>query len=158
MKNCSEHIRETLEDILKQDEIHYTVSDSGNLIRIPYSIDCKLKEATVVLAMTDNHYTSYGVLPINADEDCRAGVMEYLTRANYGLARGNFEMDADDGAMRYKFTIECGEDGCAMPDIDMVRMSILLPLNMIERYADGLLAVMYNLKTPAEAVRDCEAK
>lgn len=28
--------------------------------------------------------------------------MEYITGANYGLRNGNFEMDVEDGEIRYK--------------------------------------------------------
>src|SRR5438105_2189180 len=42
----------------------------------------------------------YSICPMSAPEAKRARVVEYITRANYGLIIGNFEMDVDDGEIR----------------------------------------------------------
>src|SRR3954467_14939357 len=44
----------------------------------------------------------YVVMPVRAPAQMRLAVAEYITRANYGLRIGNFEMDFDDGEVRYK--------------------------------------------------------
>lgn len=48
----------------------------------------------------------YSVCPVNIPEDRRPAVAEYITRANYGLYVGNFEMDYTDGEVRYKSSID----------------------------------------------------
>jgi hypothetical protein len=47
----------------------------------------------------------YSVFPTNAPEEKRTAVAELLTRANFGLYLGNFEMDWDDGEIRYKTSV-----------------------------------------------------
>ena len=44
----------------------------------------------------------YSVCPFAPDPDRRSAVAEVLTRANYGLTLGAFEMDFDDGEIRYR--------------------------------------------------------
>src|SRR5512134_1603120 len=48
----------------------------------------------------------YAVAPIKVPEDDRPAVAEYLTRANYGLRIGNFELDYADGEVRYKSSLD----------------------------------------------------
>ena len=40
--------------------------------------------------------------------------------------------------------------------VDAMRTALIVPCNMIERYSNGLLAVMFDKKSPAEAVEECE--
>jgi hypothetical protein len=45
---------------------------------------------------------AYAVCPVKAPADRRAGVSEVISRANYGLGAGNFEISFEDGVIRYK--------------------------------------------------------
>src|SRR5438874_9539363 len=47
----------------------------------------------------------YSYCPVRAPEDKRPVLADFLTRANYGLYVGNFEMDYNDGEVRYKTSI-----------------------------------------------------
>jgi hypothetical protein len=53
----------------------------------------------------------YSICPQRAPEQRRSEVAELLTRANYGLAAGNFELDFDDGEIRYKSVLHAEGDG-----------------------------------------------
>ncbi len=44
-----------------------------------------------------DRYVFYSVIPVTAPEGRRIAVAELLTRANYGMLIGNFELDLDDG-------------------------------------------------------------
>jgi hypothetical protein len=44
----------------------------------------------------------YSISPQRVPLERRLDVSEFLTRANYGLADGNFELDFDDGEVRFK--------------------------------------------------------
>src|SRR5450759_4526798 len=48
----------------------------------------------------------YSYCPIKAPEDKRPILADFLTRANYGLYVGNFELDYNDGEIRYKTSID----------------------------------------------------
>src|SRR5688500_12466181 len=51
----------------------------------------------------------YSVLPTIVPQEKQREVMEYLTRANYGLSIGNFEMDLRDGEIRYKSSVDMAD-------------------------------------------------
>jgi hypothetical protein len=48
----------------------------------------------------------YGVLPFTIEEPKRVVAAELITRINYGLVIGNFEMDFADGEVRYKTSLD----------------------------------------------------
>lgn len=48
----------------------------------------------------------YSVLPLNVAEAQRADLAIMLTQINYGLIIGNFELDLDDGEIRYKTSMD----------------------------------------------------
>jgi hypothetical protein len=47
----------------------------------------------------------YSVCPLRVPENRRPEIASFLTRANYGLAAGNFELDFDDGEIRCKTVV-----------------------------------------------------
>ncbi len=48
----------------------------------------------------------YSVFPQAIPAAQRQTAMEFITRANYGMSIGNFEMDLSDGEIRYKTSID----------------------------------------------------
>jgi hypothetical protein len=81
----------------------------------------------------------YSICPLRAPEDRRVEVSHFLTRANYGLATGNFELDFDDGEIRYKTALQLqGED------VDSATVKSLVRLNGIamETYLPGISSVI----------------
>lgn len=48
----------------------------------------------------------YSLLPQTIDESIRPRISELICRINYGLILGNFEMDWEDGELRYKTSMD----------------------------------------------------
>jgi hypothetical protein len=48
----------------------------------------------------------YSILSENVPEDRRTRISELFVRINYGLVIGNFEMDWEDGEVRYKTSMD----------------------------------------------------
>ena len=82
-----------------------------------------------------------------------AQVAEYLTRANFGLRNGNFELDYSDGEIRYKTFVDC-ED--LLPSAAVLRDAVTIPVDMFDRYGNGLMSVVLGVRTPEEAIQDAE--
>ena len=107
----------------------------------------------VIIPNTSNAIAFYAVCPQNADESERAAVMEYITRANYGLRIGNFELDLRDGEIRYKTYLQMQGD---VPPAKTVDRYLSLSYLMLEKYGNGLLSVMFGVSTPEEAIKAAE--
>ena len=95
----------------------------------------------------------YSVCPVKALEDRRMAVAEFLTRANYGLFMGNFEMDMADGEVRYKTGIDVEGDRLSPA---LVKPLVYANVMMMDRYLPGIMSVMYANLAPAEAVARVE--
>ncbi len=85
----------------------------------------------------------YSICPLRVPEARRLEVSHFLTHANYGLAAGNFELDFDDGEIRYKTPLQV--DG----PLDGSTVKNLVRANGIamETYLPGIGAVITG--TPA---------
>jgi hypothetical protein len=68
-----------------------------------------------------------------------AEVSQFLTRANYGLAAGNFELDFEDGEVRYKTVLQI--DGDAL-DPTVLKRSVRSNGLAMETYLPGIGAVI----------------
>jgi hypothetical protein len=97
----------------------------------------------------------YSILEYNVPEDRRPAAAEYITRANYGLRLGNFEMDFDDGEVRYKTSIDV-EGGTLA--VAMVKNMVLTNALTVDKYLAGLNEVVFGKAAPKEAITEAEKK
>ncbi|MBN1137975.1 MAG: YbjN domain-containing protein [Anaerolineae bacterium] len=95
----------------------------------------------------------YSVCPVKAAEDRRMALAEFLTRVNYGLFIGNFELDMDDGEIRYKTSIDVEGDRLSPA---LVRPLVYANVLMMDRYLPGIMSVLYGNAAPAEAIAKVE--
>ena len=135
------------------DSIEWNYNLENDVITFNASIDGKLKSLSYRIVFFDNGYTTYAYPNLYADSDNMLAVAEYLHRANYGLRNGNFEIDFNDGEIRYKSYVDCSN---ALPGDDVITRSITVPGNMFEIYGDGLLQVSFGMLTPLDAITAAE--
>lgn len=109
----------------------------------------------------DDTVVCYHILPFNAPEEVRPAVSEFITRANYGLPFGNFEMDLTDGELRYKITIPHSaflhSDESAF---HWLKVMMKLGPSCWCKYSDGLAALLFGFageRSVKELVEQCEA-
>lgn len=95
----------------------------------------------------------YAVAPVRVPEEVRQSVSEYLTRANYGLRIGNFELDYSDGEVRYKSSIDFEGQNLTQ---ELIRNAIYPAVHTMDRYLPGLLRVSFGGATPHEAIEEVE--
>jgi hypothetical protein len=98
-------------------------------------------------------FAFYSVCPVNAPDDRRPAVAEFLTRANYGMLIGNFELDWMDGEIRFKTSIRVGGDG---PSPTLVKELVYTNVLMMDMYLPGILRVLCGDISPAEAIAAIE--
>jgi hypothetical protein len=92
-------------------------------------------------------------IPIKVPENQRILMAEFLTRANYGLSIGNFEMDFEDGEIRYKTSIDVEGDRLTPTLVEnLVNINVIT----VDRYFPGMMKVLYGGILPEEAIRAVE--
>lgn len=95
----------------------------------------------------------YGRAPINAGPDKRGALSEFFTRANYGMVIGNFELDMNDGEMRYKVSVDV--EGIELTNTFLKNISYTAVVTL-DRYLPGIMKVLYSDIAPADAVAEIE--
>jgi hypothetical protein len=78
-------------------------------------------------------------------------IAEFLTRANYGLLLGNFEMDFNDGEVRYKTSIVAGDNELDFP---VIKRMVYSNLSTIDDYFPAIMKVIYGGISAKEAIRE----
>lgn len=102
---------------------------------------------------TEQQLVFYSLCPINVSADKRSAVAEFLSRANYGLTIGNFEIDFEDGEVRYKTSIDVENDRLSSA---LVKQLVYANVVITDQYLPGLLAVIYGEMSPLEAIAQIE--
>jgi len=105
------------------------------------------------IRMDLEQFMFYAIAPIKVPEAARAAAAEFLTRANYGLRIGNFEIDYTDGEVRYKSSLDF-EGEPLTPTL--IKNAMYPAVHTMDLYLPGLLGVMYGNKTPEQAIHDIE--
>jgi hypothetical protein len=98
-------------------------------------------------------FVFYSLCPVTVPEDKRPAAAEFITRANYGMIVGNFEMDYGDGEIRYKTAIDVEGTELTLP---LCRQVVVPNVMMMDRYLPGLMAVVFGDVTPAQAIARIE--
>lgn len=108
------------------------------------------------LAMVDQEreqFAFFSSLDTKVPLEKRRLAAEYLTRANYGLPLGNFELDFSDGEVRCKTSIDI--EGGTLTNT-MVRNIVYCNCALMDRYLPGLMKVVYGSTMPEAAIQEIE--
>ncbi len=95
----------------------------------------------------------YSELPVKAPNNKWQRVVEFLTRANYGLTIGNFEMDLDSGKILYKTSIDIEGNG---PNSALIKSLVYANISTTDKYLPGIMSVIYTDVSPTEAIAQIE--
>ncbi len=96
----------------------------------------------------------YSVCPVNTPVDKRAAMAEFLTRANYGLIIGNFELDFEDGEIRYKTSLDTEELAL---NHTVFKNVVYANLSMMDQYLPGIMSMLYANISPREVIDQIES-
>lgn len=143
-----------IQNRLKELELKY--SATNELIHVGMNIDDVVGKVSVFVQVLDNAILSYAVLNNKAPTQQINSISEFLHRANYGLLYGNFEIDFEDGEIRYKLVTNCQDTG-NLPN-SYIDRSILLPCQMIQKYGNGIIKLMLGVGVPQDLIEEIEER
>lgn len=96
----------------------------------------------------------YSYLPVNTPPSKMTEMSEFVTRANRGMRIGNFELDFEDGEIRYKTSIDIEGGELTTKIIDNLLRANLSTMN---RYFPGFMELIYSDKSAAEIIQKIES-
>ncbi len=140
---------------LKEENWNYQVVEPGALIRMGVRGERGTWICYLRVAEGQRQVIFYAQMGMNIPPEKRAEVIEYLTRANYSLPVGGFEMDVDSGEIRFKNSLETPEGELS---VAMVRALALTSLRVMDRYFMGVLSVVHRGLSPQAALAQVESQ
>lgn len=143
----------TLGQYLSEDGWFPTALEDTNTYRMYYSGDHGELRCYAIVRVDLEQLLIYAVAGVKIEEPQRLAVAEFLTRANYGLRIGNFEMDFTDGEVRYKSSIDFEGEPLTF---NLIRNTIYPAVRIMDQYLPGVLKVAFGGRTPAEAIAEIE--
>lgn len=137
---------------LDEMQYHYQVRADGAALRMP--IHGKCADYTVGI-YGDRHVVGVVVhVPLVVPADHRVRMAETITRANFGLKFGSFELDMSDGELRLRAGVPWYGDG---PSRDEFAMMFHTLLWTVERYFRAFCRLIYGDDlSPAEVIAEVE--
>lgn len=144
---------EALGKFLTQDGWHPLRNDEKYLYRCTFEGNNGEIRCYAQVRVDLEQFVFYAVSPVKVPEAQRPAVAEFVTRANYGMRIGNFEMDFGDGEVRYKSALDF--EGEALSD-NLLKNAIYPAVQVLDRYIPGLMAVAFGGKAPVDAIRGIE--
>lgn len=95
----------------------------------------------------------YSICPIKPPKNKRQAVADLLTRINYGMPIGNFELNFVDGDIRYKTSIHVQNDRLSSA---LIKHVVYNNLVMMDEYLPSIMKVIYSNVPPELAVTEIE--
>lgn len=138
---------------LEEHGIRYDVSEGREMILASFRIDSGAYRIVAYVDAEDELFQVFGLIPNAVPAGSRPAIAEMITRANYDLRIGKFEMDFSDGELRYQVYHALG--GVTLDDAT-IRRAIVTTLGMLDRYVPAFLSVIYANESPEDAIRHAE--
>lgn len=143
---------EKMQHRLDQKKVKYFTKE--NIISLNMNIGEVIGSVRISIHILDDSYVAYASLNNKATSENYGKIAEYLHRANFGLAFGNFEMDYFDGEIRYKYSAEIeNPNNISNHALDKC---ILLPCLMFERYGNGIIKLLVGVGNPEDLINEAE--
>ena len=102
---------------------------------------------------TQQQFLFYSICPRQIPEVKRMEIAEFITKANYGLIIGNFELDFSDGEVRYKTAIDVEDGELARETIEKL---VYTNITLMDTYLPGIIDIVENNISPDEAIKKIE--
>lgn len=154
--NYNPEIADAIRNFLDEADWHYSFDEENGIFRFGIRLPGKMKHVQYAVVIYERDYNVYAISPLAADLDDpeqMRQMAEFICRANYGLRDGNFEMDFNDGELRYKCYMNCNG---AFPTKNMVSASVYRPFTMFKSYNKGILQILFAGMSAADAIELCE--
>ncbi len=146
---------EEVKNYLEKNEWKYEWLEEKQVIRTGVKGLGKLQSLVIGIKFDDFGYNVFAISPIGVEEKARMAVMEYITRVNCGLIAGNFELNMDEGDVRYKTYVNAS--GLEHMPEEIIGRSIYIPCRMFHRYEEGLVNLMFGYSDDVKGeVARCE--
>ncbi|MBD1867171.1 YbjN domain-containing protein [Cyanobacteria bacterium FACHB-471] len=136
-----------------EDDWSFTKLKGQPVLRVAFQGDNGEWSCYAKVREEQQQFIFYSICPIATPEDKRQAIAEFLTRANYGMTIGNFELDFNDGEIRYKTSIDVEGDRLTFA---LIKRLVYTNVMMMDEYLPGIKAVIEEDTLPVKAIAAIE--
>jgi hypothetical protein len=145
---------ESVTAFLREDDWKFSMLDGKPGVRFGVTLKNAAYTCIGVVDEEKRQFRFFVSSSTNVPQARRAVACEYLTRANYGLRFGCFEMDMSDGEVRFRDSISVEDSNLSKA---MIRSTIYTCAATMDRYYAGLMSILYSNTAPGDALAVAEA-
>ena len=117
----------------------WPLDDRGHLVVTPVLGRSGRWSAFFEIRDPDQQLIVHSVVPVTVPPERRTAAALYLTRANFGLAIGSFDLDLDGGEVRFRTSVDVEGAELSEPLIDHLFLANIVG---VDQYFAGLRSVI----------------
>lgn len=151
----SKSMFDTVLQFFKEDDWRFEQLEGKTILKMGFKGEAGSWRCFAQVRDEQRQFVFYSILDSNCPEDKRQKMAEFLTRANYGLITGNFEMDFSDGEVRFKTSMDVKENEDKF-STSIIKRLVYINVLMTDKYLPGVMGVMYGVLSPTEAIAKVE--
>lgn len=141
-------------EFLSEEGFNYERHDDDLAVRIDHQ-GTSVEWGCVAQVWEDQRvFAFYSVSPLRPSPTNLGPTSEFVHRANIGILAGNFELDLDDGEVRFKTVVGFGPNG-EWSD-ELARVVVYTNLAAMNHYVVGLLSVITGASDPQSSLAEIE--
>lgn len=134
-------ILDVARDFLDGAEWKYDYHADRDLIVTGFSLKNHIKSVKIFITAREGMLQTFVIPAITGDVKSPEELLKFLNWANWNMTSGNFEMDLEDGEIRFRFTTRFGSIE-SIPE-DIIEGAIIIPVMMYEKYGDSIAALSF---------------
>jgi hypothetical protein len=136
-----------VESFLHEEGLKYTVLKDGAILGFRMSGEKGKFDCFVTFDEKDDFILVHSLCGFNTPQEKRAEMAELLTRINFVIKIGNFELDFEDGEIRFKTSIRISPDEVSNEIIKHLILTNILSMN---KAFPILMELIYGASSPSD--------
>lgn len=129
--------------------LEYEFDSENTVFFIDMPLDGVLKSVSIIINVFEDKCLCRSYINLNVEENLKTQIAEYITRINFIILDGKFQLNFDNGEIHFSHFMIFHKSTMSESDMNYL---MLYPMDMIEKYGKGFLAIMVGMSTPEEAV------
>ena len=141
---------------LERHKWQYRVLEKGKALGVSHR--CDNGRWGCIAGVDGDRLICYSVFPDGVSEARRTEVALLLTRANFGMLVGNFEIDLDDGELRFKTSVYLRQRGLSDEIIEPVLYTNLTTVDTYFPWLKGIVSGDLSGEAAIRALHEVEPR
>lgn len=133
-------------EIAKKNEWPYSSFEEGNIYIDVIGENGAWTSYTKIIE-EEYQFNFYSSLNNNIPKEKIEKILNLITRINYGLKNGNFELDIDTGEIRFKTSVAFLKDKI---DKQLIEKIMYMNILYMDNYFKHIMTALYSSKNPKE--------